>query len=156
MKAAQSYPSLCDPMDYTIHGMLQTRILEWLAFPFSRGSSQPRDRTEVSCIAGGFFTSWAMREAPSGLCHTVAAGTEHHLDCHVDSTILAGWARAAGEFCLHEPGLTWHGEENTLECNDQVWSENLPKAMFYHFYPERNSCPDWKLPENRHFESFIN
>ena len=37
--------------------------LEWVAFPFSRGSSQPRDQTQVSCIAGGFFTSWATREA---------------------------------------------------------------------------------------------
>ena len=41
----------------TIHGILQARILEWVAFPFSRGSSQPRDRTQVSHIAGGFFTS---------------------------------------------------------------------------------------------------
>ena len=41
-----------DPMDYTIHGILQARILEWVAFPFSRGSSQPRDQTQVSHIAG--------------------------------------------------------------------------------------------------------
>ena len=50
-------------MDYTVHGILQARILEWLAFPFSRGSSQPRDQTQVSHIAGGFFTGWATREA---------------------------------------------------------------------------------------------
>ena len=50
-------------MDYTAHGILQARILEWVAFPFSRGSSQPRDQTQVSHIAGGFFTSWATREA---------------------------------------------------------------------------------------------
>ena len=50
-------------MDYTIHGILQARILEWLAFLFSTGSSQPRDQTQVSHIAGGFFTSWATREA---------------------------------------------------------------------------------------------
>ena len=48
---------------WTIHGILQARIRKWVAFPFSRGSSQPRDRTQVSCIAGRFFTSWAMREA---------------------------------------------------------------------------------------------
>ena len=41
-----------DPMDYTIHGILQARILGWVAFPFSRGSSQPRDQTQVSHIAG--------------------------------------------------------------------------------------------------------
>ena len=46
-------------MDYTVHGILQARILEWVAFPFSKGSSQPRDQTQVSRIAGGFFTSWA-------------------------------------------------------------------------------------------------
>ena len=63
VKVAQSCPTLCDLMDYTVHGILQTRILEWVAFPFSRGSSQPRDRTQVSLIAGGFFTSRATREA---------------------------------------------------------------------------------------------
>ena len=46
----------------TVHRILQARILEWVAFPFSRGSSQPRDRTQVSHIAGGFFTSWVTRE----------------------------------------------------------------------------------------------
>ena len=51
-----------DPMDYTVRGILQARILEWVAFPFSRGSLQPRDGTQISLIAGGFFTSWATRE----------------------------------------------------------------------------------------------
>ena len=63
VKVAQLCPTLCNPMDYTVHEILQARILEWVAFPFSRGSSQPRDRTQVSHIAGGFFTSWATREA---------------------------------------------------------------------------------------------
>ena len=63
VKVAQSCPTLWDPMDYTFDAILQTRILEWIVFPFSRGSSQPRDWTQVSCIAGGFFTNWAMREA---------------------------------------------------------------------------------------------
>ena len=57
VKGAQSCPTLCDPMDYTVHGILQARILEWVAYPFSRGSSQARNRTRVSCIAGGFFTN---------------------------------------------------------------------------------------------------
>ena len=59
LKVAQLYLTLCDPMDYTVHGNLQARILEWVAFPFSRGPSQPRDWIQVSCIAGGFFSSWA-------------------------------------------------------------------------------------------------
>ena len=50
----------CDPMDYTVHGILQARVLEWVAFPFSRGSFHPRDWTQVSRIAGRFFTSWAL------------------------------------------------------------------------------------------------
>ena len=62
-KVIQSCPTLCDPMDNTVHGILQARILEGVVFPFSRGSFQPRDWTQVSCIAGGFFTSWATREA---------------------------------------------------------------------------------------------
>ena len=60
----QLYLTLCDPMDYTVHGILQARILEWVAFPFSRGSSQHRDRTQVSHIAGRFFTSWTTRLVP--------------------------------------------------------------------------------------------
>ena len=55
--------TLWDPIDYTVYGILLARILEWVAFPFSRGSSQPRDQTQVSRIAGGFFTNWAIREA---------------------------------------------------------------------------------------------
>ena len=48
------------PHGRIVHGLLQARILEWVAFPFSKGSSQPRDWTQVSCIAGVFFTSWAQ------------------------------------------------------------------------------------------------
>ena len=101
MKFAQCV-QLCDPMDYTVHGILQARILEWVAFLFSRDlptqgsnpglphctwilyqlshkgsprilewvvypisskSSQPRNWTRVSCIAGRFFTRWATKEA---------------------------------------------------------------------------------------------
>ena len=57
VKVAQSHLTLCDSMGYTVHGILQARILDWVTFPFSRGSSQPRDQTQVSRIAGGFFTS---------------------------------------------------------------------------------------------------
>ena len=103
VKVAQSFPTLCDPMDCTVHGILlgqhtgvgslsllqgifptqrsnpglphcrwilyqlnhkgSPRILEWVACPFSSGSSRPGDWTRVSSIAGGFFTNWAIREA---------------------------------------------------------------------------------------------
>ena len=57
VKVTWSCLTPCDLMDYTVHGILQARILEWVAFPFSRGSSQPRDQTQVSRTAGGFFTN---------------------------------------------------------------------------------------------------
>lgn len=59
VKVAQLCPTLWDPMDYTVHGILQARPLEWVVFPFSVGSSQPMDQTQVSCIAGRFSTNWA-------------------------------------------------------------------------------------------------
>ena len=60
--------TLCDPMEcstpgFSLHGILQASILEWVAIPFSRGSSWPRDQTQVSCVAGRFFTVLAIREA---------------------------------------------------------------------------------------------
>ena len=61
-------PTLCDPMDCSplgssVHGISQARILEWVAIPFYRGSSQHRDQTQVSCIAGRFFTTSTTWEA---------------------------------------------------------------------------------------------
>ena len=78
VKVSQSCPTLCNPIDYTVHGILQARILEWVAFPFSRGSSQPRDQTQDSHIAGRFFSSWATREA---------------IWCHINNTkLLIKWS----------------------------------------------------------------
>ena len=71
VKVAQSCPTLFNPMVYiyTVHGIHQARILELVPFPFSMGSSQPRDRSQGSCIVGGFFTSWATREARQWWSH---------------------------------------------------------------------------------------
>ena len=72
MLTDQLCPTLCDPMDYnppgsSVYGILQARILEWVAIPFSRGFSRFRDQAWVSCIAVRFFTIWAIREAqPQG------------------------------------------------------------------------------------------
>ena len=68
MLVAQSCWTLCDPVDcpppsFSVHEILQAGVLEWVAIPFSRGSSPPRDRTQVSCIEGRLFTIWAAREA---------------------------------------------------------------------------------------------
>ena len=68
-KSLQSCLTLCDSMDCSpsgssVHGISQARILEWVAISSSRASSWARDRTQVSCVAGGFCTIWATREAP--------------------------------------------------------------------------------------------
>ena len=76
VKVPQSCPTLCHPMDCTVHGILQARILDWVAVPFSRGSSQPRHWTQVSRIGGWFFTSW---EAQS--CHAAAAAAKSLQSC---------------------------------------------------------------------------
>ena len=66
--------TLCDASDYRVHGILQARILEWVAFPFSRGSSKLRAWTQVSRIAGGFFTYWAK-----GKPKNTGMGSLYHL-----------------------------------------------------------------------------
>ena len=71
VKVAQLCPALCDPMDYKLLRILQARILEWVAVSFFRESSQLRDWTQVSHIAGRFFISWATREALSSLSQTL-------------------------------------------------------------------------------------
>ena len=67
------------PMDYTVYGILQTRILEWVAFPFSRGSPQPRDQTQIIHIAGRFFNSWATIEAQISAMTSLAGPAASHL-----------------------------------------------------------------------------
>ena len=71
VKVTQSCLTLCDPMDCSlpgssVHWILQARILQWVAIPFSRGSSWPRNWTQVSCIAGRYFTIWDSRRALGG------------------------------------------------------------------------------------------
>jgi len=65
-------------MDYTVYGILQARILEWLAFPFSRGSPHPRDQTQMIHIAGRFFNSWATREAQISVMTNLAGPAASH------------------------------------------------------------------------------
>ena len=70
----QSCPTLCDPMDCSppgssLHGIVQARVLEWIAISFYRGSSLPRDRTQVSCIARRLFAVWATGESHNVMNH---------------------------------------------------------------------------------------
>ena len=114
VKVAQSCPTLCNPMDYTVHGILQARILEWVASPFSRGSSQRRDWTQVSCIACGFFTSWATREALPSII-AVTRSYNFMLPCELPWLI---------SFSLTTASLSWEH----LQCLvfPSVKSQDLP------------------------------
>ena len=112
--------ALCDPLDYSlpgpsIHGILQVRLLEWVAISFSRRSSQPRDWTWVSCIAGRFFTIWALVQWIKGF----PGGSEVKTSaCNAgDLGLIPGLGRSPGErngnplqySCLENPmdGGAW-------------------------------------------------
>ena len=93
VKVALSCLTLCNPMDHSppgssVHWILQARILEWVAYPFSRGTSRPRNQPGVSCITDEFFTSWVTQEA----WHKVVSKEQHRrpwqgeldwITCHV-------------------------------------------------------------------------
>ena len=111
-EVTQSCLTLCDPMDYTVHWILQARILEWVAFPFSRGSSQPRDWTQVSLIAGRFFTNWTIREAHMlwGMCPIQCISQDIHWNIiHIQCCTHSGdylWPLACiylGHLCPCQP-----------------------------------------------------
>ena len=93
VKVTQSCPTLCDPMNYTVHGILQARILERVAFPFSKGSSQLRDQIQVFHIAGRFFASRATWEAPNSFERT----QKYDIGSHSSVTSL----------CVSAQSLSW-------------------------------------------------
>ena len=64
VKVTQLYLTFCDPMDYTVRGILKARILDWVVFPFSRVSSQRRDATQVSCIVGDLGSNPGLGRTP--------------------------------------------------------------------------------------------
>ena len=92
VKVTQSCQTLCDPVDNTVYGILQARILEWVALPFSRGAPQPRDWTRVFCIAGRFFQFSSVQSRPT-LCDPMDCSTPGLpvLHYHPDSCPSSQW-----------------------------------------------------------------
>ena len=90
----------CSPLGSSVHGILQARILEWVAIPFSRGSSQPRDQTQASCIAGRYLTTWATWEA----VYSNYVGSRVHPE-------LVSWPKTSesllGRVTVCIPGVRW-------------------------------------------------
>ena len=89
-EVAQSCPALCDPMDcsppgFSIHGIFQAWVLEWVAISFSRGSSRPSNWTRVSCVADRHFTTWTTRE--SNPVNKLLTHTHTHTHRHILITV---------------------------------------------------------------------
>ena len=103
VKVTQFCLTLCSPMDYTVHGVLQVRMLEWVAFPFSRESSQPKDWTQVSYIAGRFFTSWATGANPNpiGCCLFKKRKCTYRLTQGEDSRLQSRREASRKQLCWH-------------------------------------------------------
>ena len=119
MLVTQLCSTLCDPMDCSppgssVRGILQARILEWVAIPFFRGSSQPRDQSRVSYIAVRFFTVWATREAPDSL---LLKNVSHHLSLH--------WV------IVVTPKFTDHKSTEKCNNNAKVWNTETITKMWH-------------------------
>ena len=110
-EVAQSCPTLCNPMDGSlpgsaVHGIFPARVLEWVAISFSRGSSQPRDWTQVSCIADRRFTVWATYPAPNGKTHTHTC--THDFVNSLSVYLVENWTQSADSFLeLHDYSIVW-------------------------------------------------
>ena len=139
-EVTQSCPTLCDPMDCSLpgsslHGILQARVLEWVATSFSRGSSQPRDRTQISHIPGRCFNLWAtytpvkkpntwlanfLSEKISQLSKNVSQFTFTTYSCakYIKvSHLIIGLAKKFGFFCYGKKKKTpneYFGQQNRI------------------------------------------
>ena len=131
-------------MGYTVHGILQARILERGAFPFSRGSSQPRDQTRVSCIVGRFFTNWAFRETQGRQKPMNEESPWGSKRVH-GSLVTRGWScsgrwpdpvKPSPIICLQSSSSL---QKVGLRHSDQLWSYGLSmakKRAWHHRTPE--------------------
>ena len=145
----------CSPPGSSVLGILQVRILEWVAIPFSRGSSPPRDQTQVSCIAGRFFTVWASRSPiRKGLCkyqslvcrwrqgHPFFIATEWHMKADKLFCIMTEAYTCKGSFlptvCLKTPLMPPNTHTHTYTvwfkseqlCEVSIFSEQLQERWW--------------------------
>ena len=137
VKVAQLRPTLCDPMDYRVHGIFQGWILEWVAFPFSSGSSRLRNWTKVFCIAGGFFTNWAIRQAPATSIFPPNLFVEHVLGVsHVHRSCIGYLmvrCRLSPQDCRHKLSLGF-GRRDSASGNSTSIN---PTPLWYSTQPLR-------------------
>ena len=116
VKVSQPCPALCNPTDYTVHGILQARILEWVTVPFSRGSSQPRDQTQIFHIAGRFFTTWTTREVRKATRKVKEKSKKTGLKLSIQKT----------KIIASSPITSWEIDVETMK-QWQIWFSWAPK-----------------------------
>ena len=102
-------PVDCSPPGSSVPGSLQARILEWVTMPSSRGSSQPRDGTQVSCTAGGFFTIWASRETKTCMQVEVSAQNQPHTLAIWELKTPPAPEHLGHVWACRQPGPSLHG-----------------------------------------------
>ena len=149
MIVTQSCPTLCNFVDYSlsgssIHGILQARILEWVAISFSRGSSQPRDQTRVSRTAGRCFTVWATRYCHAAwqklyMYHGKASPTcnIHPLDIHIPHVHSDKRKKSVQKKAAKKPsGLEYYSSKTlSLSMNYNTNGDNM-NGCFKENYPD--------------------
>ena len=127
VKVAQLCPTLCHPMDSTVHGIHQARILEWVAYPFSSGSSWPRNRTRVSCIAGGFFTNWGkVRSRIMDPQRCVCPETQNLSICYPTAVLVSGCYLATNSCLFVTPWTVALQTPLSMEFPRQEYWSGLP------------------------------
>ena len=143
-EVAQPCPTLCNPVDcclpgFSIHGIFQARVLEWVAISFSRGSSRPRDRTWVSHIVGRRFTVWASREV-----HYVQR-KYLNLDCYC-LVSKSCWLSCNPMNCVATPWTVAFQAPLSTGFPRQEWQNVLPKFQRIFLTQGRNPCHlHWQL-----------
>ena len=137
---AQSWLTLCDPLDWilpgsSVHEILQATILEWVTMPSSRESSQPRDQTQVSRIAGRFFTDWATREA-----HSVSLV---QFSCSIMSDSLQPHGLQHAKLPCPSPtlGTCSNSCPSSLWCHPAISSSVVPFSSHLQSFPASGSFP---------------
>ena len=148
----------CSLPGSSVHGIFLARILQWVAIPFSRGSSQPRDRTRISSIAGGFFTSEPLGKPHSQVyCYRITGMTTSSINPVQATMFLKVWLRngAAREPLEKLPPSVWLESLYSsyfisyftfLEC----LVSPLPGIFRYYWIGCRNSFPLWFIADKYH------
>ena len=132
MKVIQLCLTLCDPMDYIVHGILQARILEWEAFPFSRGSSQPRDQTQISRVAGRFFYQLSHQVSPRILelaAYPFFSGSSWPNNWTGISCIAGGFFTSWATIHSHKTFIEDMGRWDFLEYWIDCWLQHLRRNL---------------------------